>query len=148
MSWLETVVPFTKQFEGCELTAYPDPASGGDPWTIGFGATGPEIVKGTVWTQEQADADLTTRMAAIGARIDQLVTKPLTNNQKAALADFIYNVGVWAFTKSTMRRFLNAGFMTDACAQFSKWTLADNKVVLGLVKRRKAEAALFSSPDA
>src|SRR5687768_15991119 len=51
-----------KEFEGCHkvrsdgmIEAYPDPASGGDPWTIGWGSTGPGIRKGTVWTQEQAD---------------------------------------------------------------------------------------------
>jgi len=26
-----------KTWEGCELSAYPDPASGGAPWTIGYG---------------------------------------------------------------------------------------------------------------
>jgi GH24 family phage-related lysozyme (muramidase) len=31
--------------------AYPDPATGGAPWTIGWGSTGPDITKGTVWTK-------------------------------------------------------------------------------------------------
>ena len=52
------LIPDLMSDEGCRLTAYPDPLSGGDPWTIGYGATGPSISKGTVWVQEQADADL------------------------------------------------------------------------------------------
>ena len=32
-------LPLVKEFEGCRLTAYPDPESGGDPWTIGWGST-------------------------------------------------------------------------------------------------------------
>ena len=43
-------------WEGLSLIAYPDPVSGGDPWTIGYGHTGPEVVKGLVITQAQADA--------------------------------------------------------------------------------------------
>lgn len=69
--------------EGCHLHAYPDPRSpmglalgkrgsdevgrtgrvpasvahlSGDPWTIGRGATGPDIRQGTVWSQQHADA--------------------------------------------------------------------------------------------
>lgn len=30
-----------KDFEGCSLTAYPDPGTGGAPWTIGYGWTHP-----------------------------------------------------------------------------------------------------------
>lgn len=39
--------------EGLRLQAYPDPLSGGDPWTIGYGHTGPEVRKGLVWTEKQ-----------------------------------------------------------------------------------------------
>jgi hypothetical protein len=48
-----------KQFEGCArkrsdgcIEAYPDPGTGGEPWTIGWGAAGPGIALGTVWTQQ------------------------------------------------------------------------------------------------
>ena len=43
-----------KHWEGCRLTAYPDPASGADPWTIGYGHTGPEVKPGLTISQEQA----------------------------------------------------------------------------------------------
>lgn len=147
MSWLDSALAITKQFEGCELEAYPDVVRGWDLPTIGYGATGPDIVKGTVWTQAQADADLVARLTAIGVRIDQLVTRPITANMKAALACFSYNEGVYALTKSTLLRFLNAGFTTDAANQFLKWTISDGKVVIGLVNRRKAEKKLFLTPD-
>ena len=44
-----------KSFEGCELTAYPDPGSGGDPWTIGYGHSWPVVVPGLTIDQNQAD---------------------------------------------------------------------------------------------
>ena len=51
-----------QEHEGCRLKAYPDPGSqDGHPWTIGYGATGPGITQGTVWTQEQADVRLEAR---------------------------------------------------------------------------------------
>jgi lysozyme len=49
--------------ESCVLTAYPDPVSHGDPWTIGWGHTGPDVHPGLVWTQEQADSQLDTDIA-------------------------------------------------------------------------------------
>ncbi|EAW4242513.1 lysozyme, partial [Salmonella enterica subsp. enterica] len=33
-------VALIKTFEGCRLKAYPDPKTGGAPWTIGYGWTG------------------------------------------------------------------------------------------------------------
>jgi lysozyme len=45
-----------KAWEGCRLSAYPDPASGAAPWTIGYGHTGPVVAPGLTITQQQADA--------------------------------------------------------------------------------------------
>ena len=51
-----------KPFEGLAkllpdgtVTSYPDPGTRGHPWTIGWGATGPEIQPGTIWTIEQCE---------------------------------------------------------------------------------------------
>lgn len=49
--------------EGCKLVAYPDPISHGDPWTIGYGHTGPDTYQGVVWTQDQAEAALDADIA-------------------------------------------------------------------------------------
>ena len=43
MKMSQAGIDLIKEFEGCHLKAYPDPKTGGDPWTIGFGATGPDI---------------------------------------------------------------------------------------------------------
>jgi lysozyme len=44
------------EFEGRRNVAYPDPLTGGAPWTIGIGHTGPEVHEGLVWTDAQIDA--------------------------------------------------------------------------------------------
>ena len=59
-----------KHFEGCRLRSYPDPGSGAQPFTIGFGATGADIGPGVVWDQQQADDRLTADVTQREGRID------------------------------------------------------------------------------
>lgn len=171
MAWLDTAMALVKECEGCVLHAYPDPESplgealqraglwqsslrgsiptklmqqfSGRPWTIGYGATGDDIVPGAVWSQLQADADLRMRLIRIGAQIDAAVKVTLTDNQKAALADFAYNEGLNRFLGSTLLRLLNQGNYSGAASQFQVWNLAAGHVVPDLVERRAKEVALF-----
>lgn len=132
-------------FESCKLTAYPDPGSrDGHPWTIGWGSTGPGIVKGVVWTQAQADA----RFAADLGRFEKgvaLMAPVTTQSQFDALVSFAYNVGLAALNDSTLLRMHKAGDYTGAKAQFARWDKNDGKVLKGLTRRRAAEAALYGA---
>lgn len=143
--WLSLCLPLTQASESCELTAYPDPASGAEPWTCGWGATGPDVSPGTVWTQAQADARLAADLARFGASVDSVVRVPLSPQQKAALVDFTFNVGAGAFAGSTLLRLLNAGDYAGAAAQFEAWDLAAGKKMAGLVTRRARERDLFNT---
>jgi lysozyme len=143
MGWLELAMDLAKQFEGCELKAYPDPARGWDLPTIGYGCTGPDITRDTVWTQAQADAELEQRMNGFGESVDRLVKVPVTDEQKGALADFAYNLGPVALQNSTLLRLLNGGDAAGAADEFRKWVKAGGVTLPGLVKRRDAERALF-----
>ncbi|WP_063803304.1 lysozyme [Burkholderia ubonensis] len=141
--WMQKAIDLAKQFEGCRLEAYPDPMYGWRRATVGYGATGPSIVQGTVWTQEQADADLQYRMNGIGAHLDTLVAIPVGDEQKAALCDLAYNIGLGAFENSTLLAMLNVGHIQGAADQFLVWNKSNGIVLEGLVKRRDAERALF-----
>lgn len=143
MTWLDMAINLAKQFEGCKLEAYPDPEYGWRVATVGFGATGPSITQGTVWTQAQADADLQYRMSGVGNHIDSLVTIPIGDEQKAALCDLAYNIGLGAFGSSTLLRMLNGHNMQGAADQFLVWNKSNGVVLDGLVNRRKAERAMF-----
>ncbi|MEX3935079.1 lysozyme [Paraburkholderia phymatum] len=143
MAWSDDACSLIKQFEGCKLKAYPDPATGAAPWTIGYGATGPKIGPGTVWTQVQADADLQERVTALGAHITSEVRIPLSDEETAALVSFTYNVGTGNFDHSTLLKKLNAGDIQGAADEFPKWNLAAGKVLAGLVHRRSGEMAEF-----
>ncbi len=135
----------TRKWEGCKLQAYPDPATGGKPWTIGWGSTGPGIEKGTVWTQAQADArhkwDLENFMIGVKAA----VKKPATAGQLGAMTSLAYNIGIGAFRGSTLLRLFNAGDAKGAADQFPRWNRANGKVTEGLTRRRKDERREFLS---
>lgn len=133
-----------KSFEGCKLTAYPDPGSAdGRPWTIGWGTT-MGVVEGMTITQEQADAMLADDVQAVARLVNSLVKVKVNQNQFDALVSFAYNVGSGALGASTLLRLLNEGNYGGAADQFPRWTHGGNGEVLpGLVRRRAAERSLF-----
>ena len=143
MTALAKAVALIKRFEGCKLTAYPDPASGGDPWTIGWGATGEGIHKGVVWTQEQADNRLLVDAQRFMRGVQKLCRATPTEGELAALTSFAYNVGLSNLGKSTLLRLYNEGREHEAAAQFPRWNKAQGAVMKGLTKRREAERAVF-----
>ena len=134
----------TEQFEGLRLTAYQDQTG---TWTIGYGHTGPDVHSGLTITQEHAQALLAQDVSSSSACVNNAVTVPLSQNQFDALVDFVFNLGCAAFTGSTLLRELNAGNFTGAAAQFPLWDHAGGVVVAGLLRRRQAEQALFTSGE-
>jgi GH24 family phage-related lysozyme (muramidase) len=144
-----------KHFEGCakkqadgKFAAYPDPATGNDPWTIGWGSTGKDIVKELVWTQAQCDARFEIDIAAFSKRVLNAMGQTDTGqHQFDALISFAYNVGVANLKGSTLMRKHKAGDFVGARAEFVKWNKAAGKVMAGLTKRRTAEAELYGTPD-
>lgn len=133
-----------KSFEGCKLTAYPDPGSkDGKPWTIGWGTTR-GVRPGMTITQEEADLLLAEDINSFAAAVNRLVTVPLNQNQFDALTSFAYNVGSSNLGSSTLLRLLNEGDYEGAAGQFGRWVKgASGEVLPGLVRRRAAEKALF-----
>ncbi|MCS5699104.1 lysozyme [Cyanobium sp. FGCU-52] len=134
-----------KHWEGCRLTAYPDPASGGDPWTIGYGHTGPEVKPGLTISQEQAERWLLEDVAEAEAAIDALIQPPggLTVRQREALVSFCFNLGAHAVTGSTLRRRLNGGAPVAQVLreELPRWVRGPDGPIEGLVNRRRAELA-------
>lgn len=140
-----------KAHEGLRLKAYPDPGTGGEPWTIGYGTTSSagvgKITRGMTITKVQAESMLVRSLAAYEKGVlDALEEKP-TQPQFDALVSLAYNIGVPRLQKSSVVRFLNHGDIPKAAASFMMWTKAAGRQLPGLVKRRKAEQALFLKPD-
>ena len=136
------------RWEGCQLKAYPDPASGGTPWTIGYGATGPTIKDGTVWTKQQADINLALRLCSMFANIQPYIPTGATDNQIGACISLCYNIGMHAFLHSTLMRMWNdEDDIHDVADQFSRWNMANGKVIEGLTNRRMDEQRVFLGGD-
>lgn len=142
-------IALIKRFEGCarrrsdgHFEAYPDPGTGGDPWTIGWGATGSGIAKGTVWTQAQCDARLEADLVRYANDVaSALGNAPTSQAQFDALVSFHYNTG--AIGKATLTRKHKAGDFAGAAREFDRWCYAGGRVLKGLVNRRAAESALY-----
>jgi len=133
-----------KTWEGCRLSAYPDPASGGAPWTIGYGHTGPDVVPGLTITQQQADAFLQKDVADAASALERLLPGvALLARQRDALISFCFNVGVGALETSTLRKRLLAGESTALVLkeELPRWCKGPHGSVEGLKRRRAAEVA-------
>ena len=119
--------------EGCRLTAYPDPASkyaqayrlpedkrpedwsalSRDPWTCGYGCTGPEIDQDTIWTQAEADLELERRVAEfeqqLSSSLDWFDTLAITEPVRAdVVTNIAFNICVaklmsWPVTLASIK---------------------------------------------
>lgn len=140
-----------KRSEGLRLTAYPDPSTGGDPWTIGYGTTSGagvgKIYNGMVITQIQAESMLARSLEPIELGVLKALKVQPSQQQFDAMVSLAYNIGIPKFTASSVVRYLNAGQVEKAAGAFLLWNKANGRVMAGLTKRRKAERDLFLKPD-
>lgn len=147
-------IDLIKRFEGLaklipggKVAAYPDPGTGGAPWTVGFGATmieGKPVTPTTVITLEQAEALLRDDIERHARDVRALLREtPTTQGQFDALASFHFNTG--ALGRSTLLKLHKAGDYGAAAKEFPRWNRAGNRVLRGLVRRREAERALYLS---
>ena len=143
------------QWEGCELEVYND--SAGLP-TIGVGhlLTKSELSSGKITingapvqysgglTQQQAEDLLAQDLDPAEQAVNSGVKVTLSQNQFDALTSFTFNVGIGAFTGSTLLRLLNQGQYSQVPDQLLRWTRAGGRVVQGLVNRRQNEIKLWN----
>ena len=149
-------VALIKEFEGLRTEAYKCPAG---VWTIGYGHTAaaghPNVVRGMTITPEEAEAILIRDLGQYERAVSAAVKRPLNQGQFDACVSLCFNIGIGAFTKSTVVRRINAGRMSEVPAAFMMWNKARDPntgvsvELAGLTRRRRAETALWRSlPDA
>lgn len=145
---MNTIQPSTEQlvagFEGLVLTPYQDVRG---TWTIGYGFTylngAPVTASTPPMTKAQADAQLTIQLQSRADAVNRLVKVNLNQNQFDSCISLTYNIGVGAFTNSTVCRMLNANNFPAAADAFLLWNKAGGVVNQTLVARRAKERALF-----
>ncbi|UCW44322.1 endolysin [Pseudomonas phage PPAY] len=133
-----------KEHEGLRLVAYLDSVG---VWTIGYGDTGPDVVKGLTITKEEAEKRLRKRLVEFEGYVNTYVKVPLKQHQFDALVSLVYNIGPTNFKTSTLLKKLNAGDYIGAADQFLVWNKGrvDGKLVVikGLANRRAKERKQF-----
>lgn len=132
-------IDLIKKFEGCKLQAYLCPAG---VWTIGVGHT-KGVKKGMVITQQQAETFLKDDIKPIETLLNGMGIN-YTQGQFDALVSWIFNLGQGNFKSSTMYKYIVARKSDlEITDQMVKWHNAGGKPLLGLKKRRCAEANMF-----
>ena len=145
-----------EQWEGFKPNVYKD--SAGLP-TIGVGhlLTKSELSSGKIainglpvqYSNGLTDQQVLDLLSQDVKPAEQAVTNnvkvPLNQNQFDALVSFTFNVGVGAFTSSTLLKVLNQQQYTEVPTQLLRWTRAGGQVVQGLVNRRQNEINLWNS---
>lgn len=126
-------------FEGVHYEPYRDVVG---VLTVCYGHTGNDIIQNRLYTQQECDALLQKDFIKIQRQVDALVKVSLDNHTKASLYSFAYNVGIKAFSNSTLLKKLNAGDQHGACEEMKRWIYAGGKVWKGLINRREMEFAL------
>lgn len=151
---LSAAIALIKEFEGCHLSAYPDPLSGGDPWTIGYGTTrysgGVPVKRGDKINVIEADMLLRLEVDRIADKLRRTVPhwKVMDDEQRSALISFAYNLGPdflglagfetitaklrdrdWAAVPAALELYRNPGTNVEA----------------GLLRRRRAEGKLWGT---
>ena len=143
MQLSKTGIELLKHFEGCELKAYQDSVG---VWTIGYGHT-KGIYEGLEITQSEAEKMLIDELPEYEGYITDKVVPMLQQHEFDALVCWVYNLGPTNLSSSTMLKKLNAGEFKEVPFQMKRWDKAGGQPLLGLTRRRNAEALLFKGED-
>ena len=142
-----------KEFEGCKLSAYPDPHTGGLPITIGWGSTrdrkGQPFYLVDKISQEEADALLEIQLRS--EYLPKLQKIPywseMNESQRGALLSFGYNLGANFYGNSnfnTITRVLKNKEWSKVPDALYLYRNPGSNVEAGLARRRKAEGKLWN----
>lgn len=134
--------------ESLRLKAYRCPAG---IWTCGWGETD-GVRPGDRWTKAYADQRLLGALTEFRDRVLALCKRSPSDNELGAFVALAYNIGVPAFSKSSVLKAHNRGDHQAAARAFGLWNKATVNgkltVLNGLTIRRAKESALYLTPDA
>jgi GH24 family phage-related lysozyme (muramidase) len=147
-------VELLKDFEGCKLTAYVDPHTGGLPITIGWGSTrkrnGQPFHLGEKISLEEANAlldfDIRNRFLPVLKKIPYW--SEMNDNQRGTLLSFAYNLGAGFYGGSgfnTITRNLSQKDWKSIPETLKLYRNPGSNVEAGLLRRRVAEGKLWIS---
>jgi len=152
----DSAAKLIKEFEGCHLSAYPDPLSGGDPWTIGYGTTrysdGRKVQRGDKITVIEAGKLLDVEIERIIEKLRATVPfwNAMSGDKQSALISFAYNLGSGFYGSTGFETISKRLKEKDWAAVPEAMLLYRNpgtSVEAGLLRRRQAEGRLWGLPE-
>ncbi|MEM8807472.1 MAG: peptidoglycan-binding protein, partial [Cyanobacteria bacterium P01_G01_bin.38] len=148
----EAGVALIKKFEGLRLEAYPDPLSGGKPYTIGYGSTRTKSGGAFAIGDKISQAEATELLIE---QIERDFLPPLedipnwssfNDDQRGAILSFAYNLGARFYGANnfeTITRVLRESQWDQIEAALVLYRNRGTSVERGLLRRRLSEAELF-----
>jgi lysozyme len=146
--YLAIATALVQRLEACKLSAYSDSVG---VWTLGYGHTA-GVKRGDTCTQDQAATWLCQDLAVAEDRLNTATfgsTTPLTAHQRAALISSVHNAGcqrgwhIWQDVRS--------GNLVDVPHQMLRFVYGaehgQEVIIPGLMNRRRAEIAVWNTPD-
>lgn len=118
--------------------------------TAGYGHTGPEVTVGMIVTHDIAEEwlsdDLYSAYRKLQMKTGADIIEALTENQYAALLDFVFNLGTGSPSKPewTIWKRVRAQQFDQVPLEMAKFVNAGGKKLNGLVDRRNAEIGLWA----
>lgn len=152
-----TAIALLKKLEGLRERAYPDM---GGRWTIGYGHA-QDVKEGDKISPSMAEILLTKDVVSVWEMIEPFLPSKLTDNQRAALISFTFNVGcgkkaikdgfleLKGGEKSTLLKLLQErpDDTFKIADEFLHWIYVHGEASSGLCTRRTQERKLFLTPD-
>ena len=130
--------------EGMRRRAYRDVAG---IWTICCGHTSmaglPKVKPGMACTLAECRQILMKDVKKFEDCVERYITQPMSQHQFDAMVSLAFNIGCWAFKRSSVVREFNKGNEVKAADAFRLWKKAGGRVVQGLVNRRESERNQF-----
>lgn len=127
------------KWEGVRYEAYPDPATGGAPWTVCYGHTGSDVVRGKKYTYAECKALLRADMLEADARVRACIPREMPDGVRASLISLTFNVGPRPVCTGSPGKLARAGDWPAVCKSLGLYKYAGNRVFRGLVLRRADE---------
>ena len=147
MSDLSHAINLIRKYEGFSEKAFPDPATGAAPYTIGYGTQyypdGSPVKRGQFCTKEKALEYLFHEVEVIDTQLQKL-NLGLDDCMKQALISFVHSIGWEPFFYSNVIDCLEREDIPGVTNEMSRWIFdSDNRVIGGLLDRRREEIRLF-----
>jgi len=147
MSDFSLAINLIRKYEGFSEKAYADLATGGKPYTIGYGTQyypdGAPVKSGQRCTEEKALEYLFHEVQIINKELLK-EDLHLDNYMKQALVSFIHSVGWDSFLYSQIMDCIENENFSGVCEEISRWIFDENyQIIGGLLDRRKEEIKLF-----